>query len=221
MSGDPSFLERLAPEGRRAVDHAGTERRHRRDTTVFREGDVSREVVIILEGRVKLTKLSPDGREIILDLRGPGDIIGEMAAVDGAARSASAVFLTEGRALHLPGEEFNALIDNEPSVAAATLRTVVHRLRVTSERQLEFGTETAVHRVCGRLVELMDDLSPDASGTIHLRSPISQQELAEWSGVSRDAVVRVLKMARDLGWLETGRQSFIIHRPDELRAHAL
>ena len=97
---------------------------------------------------------------------------------------------------------------------------MAHRLRDASARQLKFGTSDAMTRVCARIVELMQDISPDADGTVHLKSPLSQQELADWAGVSRDAVVRALKMSRQLGWLATGRQTFVILQPDELRRHA-
>lgn len=217
---DTSFLDRLTPQGRSALDATATERRHRRGAVLFREGENNTSVTVVLEGTIKLTKLSPDGREIILGLQGAGDVLGELAAVDGSPRSATGVFLTPGRTLHLTGPAFNQLLDTEPSIGAATLRTVAHRLRDASDRQLEFGTTDAMSRVCARLVQLMDGLTPEADGTIRLRSPLSQQELADWAGVSRDAVVRALKVARDLEWLETGRQVFVIHQPDELRRHA-
>jgi len=215
-----TFMGRLTDAGRSALDATATERRHRRGSVLFREGDTNTSVMVILDGTVKLTKLAIDGREVILDLRGAGDVLGELAAVDGSPRSATGVFLSPGRALHLTGAAFNQLVDTEPSVGAATLRTVAHRLRDASNRQLEFGTSDAMSRVCARLVQLMDNVAPEADGTIRLRSPLSQQELADWAGVSRDAVVRALKMARDLDWLETGRQAFVIHQPDELRRHA-
>ncbi len=214
-----TFLDRLTVHGRAALEAVATERRHRKGSVLFREADDGTGVIVVLEGTVKLTKLALDGREVILDLRGAGDVLGEMAALDGSPRSASGMFLTPGRALHLTGVAFNELVDTEPSIGAATLRTVAHRLRDASNRQLEFGTADAMTRVCARLVQLMDEVAPHADGHIELRSPLSQQELADWAGVSRDAVVRALKMARDLGWLETGRQVFVIRQPDELRRH--
>lgn len=214
-----TFFDRLTPQGRTALEAIAMERRHRKGSILFREAEDSTAVLVVLEGTVKLTKLALDGREVILDLRGAGDVLGEMAALDGSPRSASGVFLTTGRALHLTGPAFNELVDTEPSIGAATLRTVAHRLRDASNRQLEFGTADAMTRVCARLVQLMEEVPPDADGHIRLRSPLSQQELADWAGVSRDAVVRALKMARDLDWLETGRQTFVIRQPDELRRH--
>lgn len=216
----PTFLDRLSPTGRVAVESAGTLRRHRRGAMIFREGESSSTVVVILEGSIKLTKVAMDGREVILDLRGAGDVLGELAALDAEPRSATGVFLTPGSLIQLSGDQFNTLVDEEPSVASATLRTVAHRLRSASNRQLEFGTSDSMTRVCGRLVELMEGGAVAADGSVQFKSPLSQQELASWAGVSRDAVVRVLKTARDQGWLETGRQSFVVKSPLDLRRHA-
>ena len=216
----PTFLDRLGERGRQALEEAGSRRQHRRGATLFREGDSTDGVIVLLSGTLKLTKLSLDGREIILGLRGPGEVLGELSAIDGSPRSATGVFLTKGSALHLSAKQFNGLVDSEHSVAAATLRTVAHRLREASDRQLEFGTSDALTRVCARLVDLAQDLPPSADGTIAMRSPLSQQELADWAGVSRDAVVRVLKTARELGWLDTGRQTFVLRDLDAIRAQA-
>ena len=219
MSAEPRFLDRLTEQGRERLHAAATERRHRRGAVLFREGESTQSVVVVLDGSLKLTKLAADGREIILDLRGPGDVLGELAAVDGSPRSATGAFLTAGRALHLSGQAFNDLVDTEPAVAAAILRTVARRLRDASERQLEFGTADAMARVCARLVQLANEVPADPDGAVRLKSPLSQQELADWSGVSRDAVVRTLKLMRDRGWLTTGRQAFTIHDPTALREH--
>jgi CRP/FNR family cyclic AMP-dependent transcriptional regulator len=216
----PTFLDRLSPTGRVALESAGTLRRHRRGAMIFREGESSSTVVVILEGSIKLTKVAMDGREVVLALQGAGDVLGELAALDAEPRSATGVFLTPGSLIQLSSDQFNTLVDEEPSVASATLRTVALRLRNASNRQLEFGTSDSMTRVCGRLVELMERGTAAADGSVQFKSPLSQQELASWAGVSRDAVVRALKTARDQGWLETGRQSFVVKSPRDLRRHA-
>ena len=216
----PRFWDRLSPDGREAVQRAAVERRHRRGAALFREGDTTDSVIILVEGQLKLTKLSLDGREVILELRGPGDILGELAAVDGAPRSATGAFISNGRALHLTSADFNRLVDDEPSVASATLRTVAQRVRESSNRQLEMGTTDAMARVCSRLLQLMSEAVEEDDGSLTVKSPLSQQELADWAGVSRDAVVRSLKNARDAGWLVTGRQTFTVSDLDALRSHA-
>lgn len=215
-----SFWDRLSDAARQSLHAVGAERRHRRGAALFREGDSSESVFVLLEGRLKITKLALDGREVILELRGPGDVLGELAAIDGGNRSATGTFLTPGRALHVSAREFDRLIDHEPAVAAATLRTVAYRVRESADRALEAGKTDAMTRVASRLLQLLADAEPDGAGQHVIKSPLSQQELAAWAGVSRDAVVRALKVARDEGWLVTGRQSFTVTDVDELRRHA-
>lgn len=215
------FLEYLDSQVRDLVFDRGHVRKHREGFVLFREGDSAGPVVVILEGRLKITKVAMDGREVILELRGAGDILGELACIDGHPRSATAQFLTPGSALHLSGTEFIEMVETVPAVGAAALRTVVHRLRAASGRQLEFGTSDATTRVARRLIELMEPNQRNPNEQVSLRSPVSQNELAEWCGLSRDAVVRALRTLRELGWVDTARQRFTILRPEELRRRAL
>lgn len=71
--------------------------------------------------------------------------------------------------------------------------------------------------MCARLVELSADVAPDSDGITPFKSPLSQGELADWAAVSRDAAVRALKLARELGWLETGRQTFMTNNIEAVR----
>jgi CRP-like cAMP-binding protein len=166
--------------------------------------------------------VTADGREILLELRGAGEVIGELSAIDGQPRSATGTALDDTRVLAIPVDRFRELLATNPRLAGAVMVSIARRLREASYRQLEMGTSDALTRVCGRLVELAERSGADLdSPPVVVRSPISQQEIAEWAGVSRDAVVRSLKTLRDLGWIDTGRQSFRILDLDALRARAV
>lgn len=209
-----TFWDRLTPDVRAEVTAAAVPRTADAGQALFREGDPSRDVFIVTTGLVKVSKLALDGREVILELRGAGEILGEMAAIDAAPRSATGVCLETTDVLVLSTTTFNHLVDTRAAVGSATLRTVVGRLREAADRQLEFGTSDALGRVCRRLVELARQNGATLDGPdVHLPSPVSQHELAEWAGLSRDAVVRSLKTLRDLGWVETGRQQFHLLDP--------
>src|SRR4029079_17933883 len=118
------------------------------------EGDAPMIVVAVVSGTVKLTKTATSGREIVLELRGAGDVVGELGAIDGQSRSATAVALGEGEALVLPVDRVNALLRERGGPAHRLLVTVVARVREASGRQLELGTADVVGRVCRRLAEL-------------------------------------------------------------------
>lgn len=215
-----SFLEALTPSQQQVLRDIGRCREVAAGGVLFVEGDGATQVVVILSGLVKLTKSSMDGREVVLELRGSGELIGELAAVDGAPRSATGTAIESCQVLIVPRDRFMDFVEADAAVASLLLRTVVGRVRSSSERMLEASTADALTKVCRRLVELARDEPPDLTGCIQLKSPISQQELADWAGVSRDAVVRSLTTLRGLGWLETGRQRFVISDLEALRARA-
>lgn len=189
-------------------------------SVLFIEGDLARHVLIILDGLIKLTKGVADGREVVIELRGPGEILGELSAVDGEPRSATGVVIEAAEVLIIGNERFRSLLATHASLATAVLATVVSRLRNASARQLEMGTADALGRVARRLVELTELRGQQGEGGLQLISPITQQELAEWAGVSRDAVVRALTTLRRLGWIDTGRRQFVIRDLDALRHRA-
>ena len=201
-----SFLGGLGVADLEALRAASRVRRYRSGELVLREGDASRAVLAILTGTVKLTKTATSGREAVLELRGAGEVVGELGAIDGQTRSASAVALGEVEALVV--------------LAHQLLVTEVARLREAAGRQLELGTADVVGRVCRRLAELAASHGVPMDGGVLVRGAISQQDLADWSGISRDGVVRALGELRRLGWLDTGRQRVLIRDLDAITRRA-
>ncbi|MDH4148090.1 MAG: Crp/Fnr family transcriptional regulator [Acidimicrobiia bacterium] len=226
-----SFLALLDPGDRLALEEAGVRRLVRRGEMIVREGEPSTSVVALLDGVAKVTKVATDGREALIELRGPGELLGELGAVDGAPRSASVTALTTISLLVIPAAAFRRLLADRAGVANAVLAVVVARVRRAGERQLEQTASSTTARVSGRLAELAESFGrprseprpggrPEASRVIEVDSPISQQELADWVGASRDAVVRALTELRGDGVVETSRQRFTVLDPDRLRARS-
>jgi len=217
VAREPGGLGVADLEARRAASRV---RRYRSGELVLREGDASRAVLAILTGTVKLTKTATSGREAVLELRGAGEVVGELGAIDGQTRSASAVALGEVEALVVPADVFNALLRERGGLAHQLLVTEVARLREAAGRQLELGTADVVGRVCRRLAELAASHGVPMNGGVLVRGAISQQDLADWSGISRDGVVRALGELRRLGWLDTGRQRVLIRDLDAITRRA-
>jgi CRP/FNR family transcriptional regulator, cyclic AMP receptor protein len=215
-----SFLGGLGAADLEALRAASRVRRYRSGELVLHEGDASRAVLAILTGTVKLTKTATSGREAVLELRGAGEVVGELGAIDGQTRSASAVALGEVEALVVPADVFNALLRERGGLAHQLLVTEVARLREAAGRQLELGTADVVGRVCRRLAELAASHGVPMDGGVLVRGAISQQDLADWSGISRDGVVRALGELRRLGWLDTGRQRVLIRDLDAITRRA-
>ena len=215
------FWEELAEGDRSAVGAVGRRCAYPTGSVLFVEGDEPRLVLVILEGRLKLTRTAVDGREVLIEFRGPGELVGELGAVDDVARSATATVVEPLEAIVIPATRFRRLLADRGTVALAVLTMVVGRLRQSAQRRLESGTSDALAKLCGRLVELAEDTEPAAGGVVEIPSPLTQQELAEWIGVSRDAVVIALRHLRERGWVETGRRRIRILDIEALRHAAI
>ena len=201
---------RLRGEGRRV--------QFRRGQALFTEGDVADRVFVIERGWVTITSVGPGGREIVLGLRGPGDVIGELSPLDGAPRSATALALGEVEATVAPGSTLlRALAD--PAVAMELLRVLANRLRDADRKRLEFAALDSLGRVAWRLQELGERFGEETASGIEVELPLSQEQLASWCGASREATVKALAALRTLGWITTGRRTVLIHDVDALRRH--
>ncbi|MEM9564106.1 MAG: Crp/Fnr family transcriptional regulator [Actinomycetota bacterium] len=220
---DPSrnFLELLSDDIRTALFDAGHRRRFAKGTTLFFQGDHAHEALVILDGLVKATIPAATGREIILNVLGPGALIGEVTALDGGRRSATIVSLTEVEVLVVEIGAFNQFLLDHPTVLHDLARVLAARLRIGDRHQLEFGTGDSLQRLCARLVELADHYGePGAESIVEVLSPLNQSDLASWSGLSREAVVKSLRVLRDLGWIENRGRRLALLELDKLRERA-
>jgi CRP/FNR family cyclic AMP-dependent transcriptional regulator len=170
------------------------------DQMIFSRGDPGREIYLVLEGRIRLSILSSDGRELSFAHAGPGNIFGEIAALDGGERTAGATAISRVQAMALPQRAMMELIENNPKVGLAAIRFLCTRLRETDQR-LE---AIALHRIEVRLARLMLSAlklqSPGAAGKdVALDLGMSQGELALLIGASRPKVNIALTMLQDMG----------------------
>jgi CRP/FNR family transcriptional regulator, cyclic AMP receptor protein len=170
------------------------------DQMIFSRGDPGREIYLVLEGRIRLSILSSDGRELSFAHAGPGNIFGEIATLDGGERTAGATAISRVQAMALPQRAMLELIENNPKVATAAIRFLCTRLRETDQR-LE---AIALHRIEVRLARLMLSAlklqSPGATGkNVALDLGMSQGELALLIGASRPKVNIALAMLEDMG----------------------
>lgn len=193
--------------------------RFRRGQALFTEGDLADRVFVIERGWVLITSIAPGGREIVLGLRGPGDVIGDLSALDGAPRSATALAAGEVDATVAPS---SALIRALSDAAAAMelLRVLATRLRDADRKRLEFAALDTLGRVAWRLHELSERFGEDTADGIEVELPLSQEQLASWCGASREATVKALASLRTLGCISTGRRSVLIRDLEALRRHA-
>jgi CRP/FNR family transcriptional regulator, cyclic AMP receptor protein len=212
-----TFLETLTPEEAADLRAGGRDRRFDTGTAIFHQGDDAGSVIVLLAGRTKLTVPSASGREVIVAVRGPGDLVGELAALIDAPRSATVVTIEPVDALIVPGSAFAAFLERHPRVALVILRMVADRLLYADDQQAQFATHDVVGRVAHRLLEMTERFGESgADGTV-VDVPLSQEELAGWTGASREAVNKAIQVLRSLGLIETGRRRFTVLDVDGLR----
>lgn len=212
---DSTFLDRLSDSERAVVESKSIQRSYRRGAKLFLEGDSASEVLIIQKGQIKITVGSHDGREVLLEVRGAGEVIGEMALIDDSPRSASAFSLTTPtEVLVMSVRTFKELVDTNSEFTRSLLDEMVRKVRNASFHQLELALDDVVGRVARRLLDLDARFGRMKAGVVSVKSPITQQEMADWAGVSRQAVVKELSALRDAGIVESkGSVMTIVDRP--------
>ncbi len=177
-------------------------------------------VMLLLAGRVKVTRVGEDGREAMLSIRDPGDVLGELAFIDGQPRLATATALEAVQALVISAATFRHHLECTPRVAVTLLEVVARRFRETTLRRSEFITSDTMGRLAARIVELADRYGEPADAGVRVASPLSQEELAAWTGASRAGVAQALQSLRELGWVQTERRKLIVRDIGSLRARA-
>ena len=214
-----SFLASLSAAEAADLARSAAPRHFSRGDVLFSEGDEGNEVVVIHSGRVKVCGKRA-GREVIFSVLDPGSVLGELSAVDGSPRSATVIALEPTEVAVISVEDFREYLLTHPRVSSELLRLVAERLRQTSLRQLEFGTTQTLTRLCGTLMELSDRYGQSVGTNVEVTIPLSQQELAELSGMSREALVKGLHQLRSLGWLSVDDRTIVLHDATAIRSRA-
>lgn len=214
------FLDGLSREETEALEAVARRRAYGRNVTLLHGGDEGGPVVVLLRGRVKLAIVSEEGREAIVAVRGPGDLLGELAAIDGGPRSATVTTLEPVEVLLVARSDFSALLEERPRIALVILRLVAGRLRYADAQQAQFATHDLVGRLAQRLMELCDRFGRRRESGIEIDLPMSQEELGRWIGASREGVSKAFQVLRSLRIVETGRRRVTVLDIDALERRA-
>jgi CRP-like cAMP-binding protein len=215
LGGD--FWSALDVDDARALESRGVRRSFARGYAICHAGQVADRVIVLRAGRVKVTTPSVTGREIVLAFNGPGELVGELAALDGGTRSASVVALEPVEVLSFAPDDFRGFLDATPRAALALARTLSRRLRDADVRLMQFATFDSLGRVAIRLTELCERFGEAGGEGIDVVLPLSQEELAGWACTSLESVARALQTMRSLGWIETRRRAIRVLDLDAVR----
>jgi CRP/FNR family cyclic AMP-dependent transcriptional regulator len=200
------------PEDLEALAAVGRMKRYRRGAVLFNEGEEAGPVIVVRSGRVKVSSYTEDGKEIVLAVREPGELLAELSAIDGEPRGATATALEPVDAALVAAADFRSFLEERPGVAFALLEMTAGKLRDADRKRIEFGAYDTTARVARRLVEMAErfgEETGDGDG-VRITLPLSQQELAGWTGSSREAVSKSLQQLRARGFIETARRGITV-----------
>lgn len=171
---------------------------------------------VVASGAVKLTGMTPDAKEVLLDVLGSGSFLGTLPALGGDTYAENAWALTAGCVLAFTGAQFDAVLDEHPQVARSALAAVGQRLRAAQERIERTSAASAPVRIASTLLMLADRLGIDQGERIVIDVPLAREDLASMSGCAAETVSRSLAIWSREGIIETGRRWVALRRPDVL-----
>jgi CRP-like cAMP-binding protein len=217
LSRVPLFSE-LSREELERISRVSVARSFPAGVRVFHEGDHSDACYLVRTGDLRVTREHPDGRAIALATLGPGDIFGELAMLDGEARSASVETLTDAELLALPAGDVRRLLADHPDISVKLIAALGQRLRDTNERLARQSFQTVQSRVAAALTQLVTAArsEPEGAAERDVLITTTQAELAQLAGSSRESASRFLAVLERAGIITQGRGRLTVHDPEAL-----
>jgi CRP-like cAMP-binding protein len=216
LANHPLFGQLAPEEQERLVAYMRLVRQPAR-TVLFRKGDPGTHMVVVVRGRVKVCTHSEDGKELVLNLINAGEVVGEIALLDGADRTADAVTLVDSDLLILERRDFIPFLQRHPDACMRLFAVLCERVRRTSELLEEALFLEGSSRLAKRLVHLAEIFGKPVPGGVRIDISLSQQQLGNMVGMSRESMNKQLKQWRqdNLIRIEDGR--YVLTNLDALR----
>lgn len=197
----------LQDETLRDITATGVVRTFPRNTVLINEGDVGDALYVVLSGRVKVYSSNDAGREFVIDFHGPGEYVGEMT-LDGEPRSASVITVEPTTCAVVNRAQFRDFILAHPDFAMHLIERLIHRVRVTTSNLKSL----ALSDVYGRLVRLLNALAVERDGRLVVPEKLTQQDIADRVGASRDMIGKLMKDLVGGGYLAVEERTITIQK---------
>jgi len=191
-----------------------------RGDILFREGDQGDTLYVIGEGKVKLGRTSADGRENLIAILGPGEMFGELSLFDPGPRTMTATAVAETQLMGLGNESLTMLLTGRPEVAKALLAALAARLRRTNEHLADLVFTDVPGRVAKALLDLANRFGRPVEDGIMVAHDLTQEELAQLVGASRETVNKALADFATRGWLKLEARAVLLLDVDRLKRRA-
>ena len=195
------LFERMSPEEREELRGMMSQTTLRRGEVLFNEGDSGDRLYILLTGKVKLGHTSVDGRENLLAVLGPGEVVGELTLFDQGPRSTTATAVAPSELLALEHNQLMGFIDPHPTLAKDMLRALAVRLRRTNIALADLVFSDVPGRVAKALLDLAERFGAPTEDGIHVPHDLTQEELAQLVGASRETINKSLAEFVSRGWI--------------------
>ena len=200
----------LPPEDRRRLLPYARLRRYEKGESIFREGEPSDRFHSIVEGRVKVLKFAPHGKELILEIFGPGDPFGAVAAYEGRPFPASAVALQPTEILSITRADFFRLMAEHPDMARGLLLGLTRRLIELTQKLAQLSSGGVEYRLAALFQKLADRMGQKQGTEIVIPLALSRQDIADMVGTTIETAIRIMSRWNRDGVVRTERASFII-----------
>jgi len=211
----PLFVD-MDPENSRALIASMSVVSFGRGEVLFHEGESGDQLFVIRTGKIKLGRRSGDGRENLLSVQGPGEMFGELSLFDPGPRTATATVVADATLLELAHTDLIAWLQAHPTVAVHLLKALAHRLRRTNEALADLVFSDVPGRVAKALLDLSTRFGEPVDEGIRVAHDLTQEELAQLVGASRETVNKALADFAARGWVRREGRAVVLLDVDRL-----
>ncbi len=214
------LFQGIADEAAEAVAASLDYGDYSRGETVFAEGELGDTLYIVLAGKVKIGRRAVDGRENMLSVMGPSDMFGELSLFDPGPRTATATVVTDARLASLAHTSLRPWITDRPEIAEQLLRVLARRLRRTNDALADLIFTDVPGRVAKQLLALSERFGSEEADGLRVHHDLTQEELAQLVGASRETVNKALADFASRGWVRVDSRALTILDGDRLARRA-
>jgi len=214
------LFQGVSPEAAQALAQSLTYSDYARGETVFVEGEQGDTLFIVLSGKVKIGRRAADGRENMLSVMGPSDMFGELSLFDPGPRTATASVVTEARLASLAHTALRPWISDRPEISEQLLRVLARRLRRTNDALADLIFTDVPGRVAKALLGLAERFGTPEGDGVRVHHDLTQEELAQLVGASRETVNKALADFASRGWMRVESRAVTILDAERLARRA-
>jgi CRP/FNR family transcriptional regulator, cyclic AMP receptor protein len=212
-----NFFEMMKKSEMMELDAMTSMQEVKKSQPIYFAEDPSQSIFFLKKGRVKLSRISPDGKEFIVALINPGEVFGEMSILDVGERTDFATTMEESLICAISKDDFKAFVEKNPKLNLEITKLIGFRMRKYSERIEELVFKDAEQRVISFIYNLSNEQGKRIGDEIFLKPFLTHENIAQLTACSRQTVNSILTDLRDKGLIDFDRKKLIIHNENELK----